>query len=124
VGTERAVSAPSISRCCAWWLVGFGPVCLAFVPASGSIGAVGTWLGGGFPHLTCAAVVGSAFGRAPVAYLAADSHLDPVLSGTQAQGRNERSQVATPDVVTDSAVEQGLEVDGGSVVFAAVTRCG
>jgi hypothetical protein len=123
-GTERADSAPSNSRCRAWWLVGFGPAGQAFAPANGSIGAVGMRSGGGFPYQTCAAVVGSAFGRVPLAYPAADLHLDRVLSGTQAQGRNERGQVATPGVATDSTVEQGLEVEGGSVVFAAVTRCG
>jgi hypothetical protein len=124
VGTERADSAPSSSRCRACWLVGFGPAGQAFAPANGSIGAVGTRSGGGFPCQACAAVVGSAFGRAPLAYPAAGSHLDQVLSGTQAQGRNERGQVATPGVATDSAVEQGLEAGCGFVVFTAETRCG
>jgi len=64
----------------------------------------------GFPRPVHASVVGIAFGPALVAQPAADSFLDRVLSGTQAQGRIERGEVATPGLATDSAVEQGLVV--------------
>lgn len=65
---------------------------------------------------------GTPSGVSPVANPAADSHLGLDLSGTQAQGRIERSQVATPGVATDSAVEQGLEVEGSPFVYAAATQ--
>jgi hypothetical protein len=64
----------------------------------------------GFPRQTHTSAVGVAFGLALVAQPAADSLLGQVLSGTQAQGRIGRGEVATPALATDSAVEQGLEV--------------
>lgn len=91
LGVGCADSAPSTLRCRAWWLVGFGSAAPALTrrDAGRSVPSL-RGREGVSPKRLCVAAVGLAFGRGPVALAAADSPLDRVLSGTQAQGRIER----------------------------------